>query len=68
MVIFIDNKTTLLKDILKEQFSNSTEALFGLAFIRQSGVNMFIPFIERFIQSGKKVSILFANDFGASEG
>ncbi|HOI29809.1 MAG TPA: phospholipase D-like domain-containing protein [Melioribacteraceae bacterium] len=67
MVTFIDNKNILLKDFLKEQFDNSVEALCALAFIRQSGVNMLIPFIEKFIERGNSVSIIFANDFGATE-
>lgn len=67
MVTFIDNKNILLKDLLKQQFENSIEALFALAFIRQSGVNMLIPYIEKFIERGNSISILFANDFGASE-
>lgn len=67
MAIFINNKNIILKDYLKEQFESSTEALFALAFIRQSGVNMLIPFIEKFIQRGNSISIIFANDFGATE-
>ena len=67
MVTFIDNKTILLKDLLKQQFEDSIEALFALAFIRQSGVNMLIPYIEKFIERSHSVSILFANDFGATE-
>jgi HKD family nuclease len=67
MVDFIDNDSICLRDVLKLHLSDSDEALFALAFIRQSGVNMIFPELLKMIQRGGKVSILFANDFGATE-
>lgn len=65
MVDFIDNDSICLRDVLKLHLSDSDEALFALAFIRQSGVNMIFPELLKMIQRGRKVSILFANDFNA---
>lgn len=52
MVDFIDNDSIRLRDVLKRHLAESNEALFALAFVRQ--------------RDGR-VSILFANDFGAAE-
>lgn len=67
MADFIDNRSVRLRDALKKHLSESIEALFALAFIRQSGVNMIVSDLVNLIQRGGKVSILFANDFGATE-
>ncbi len=67
MIEFVDNHLKSLRDVLKYHLSDSTEALFALAFIRQSGLNMIVADVEAIIQRGGKVSILFANDFGATE-
>ncbi len=67
MVDFIENDSTLLRDVLKRHLSESSEALFALAFIRQSGVNMIFSDLVNLIHRGGKVSILFANDFGATQ-
>ncbi len=67
MIEFVDNHSKSLRDVLKLHLSDSTDALFALAFIRQSGLNMIVPDIEAFIQRGGKLTILFANDFGATE-
>ncbi len=56
-----------MRDALKLHLSEANEVLLALAFIRQSGVNMIINALESMIHRGGKVSILFANDFGATE-
>lgn len=67
MIEFIDNHSKKLRDALKLHLSDSTEVFFALAFIRQSGLNMIFADIEAIIQRGGKVTVLFANDFGATE-
>ncbi len=67
MIEFVDNHSKSLRDVLKLHLSDSTEALFALAFIRQSGLNMIVSDVEGIVERGGKVSILFGNDFGATE-
>lgn len=64
---FINNKTVILRDKLNHFLSESDEALFALAFVRQSGVNLLVKEMSNLIQRKGKLLILFANDFGATE-
>jgi HKD family nuclease len=64
---FINNKTVLLRDKINSFLSETDEALFALAFVRQSGVNLLVKEMSNLIQRRGKLLILFANDFGATE-
>ena len=64
---FINNKTVILRDKLNHFLRETNEALFALAFVRQSGVNLLVKEMSNLIQRKGKLLILFANDFGATE-
>lgn len=64
---FIENNNIRLIDELKRLFGESKEVFICIAFIRESGLNLLIKIIERFIQDGGVIKILFGNDFGLTE-
>ena len=67
MSIFIENRQHLLVDHVKTLLRQSDQACFALAFVRHSGVNLLRPEIEALIKRRGSISVLFANDFGATD-
>lgn len=68
MPVFVDNQHHVLVDYLRDLLSKATAAYFALAFVRQSGTNLLVRDITRLIERGGTVSLLFGDDFGATEG
>ncbi len=64
---FIDNNSIFLRDKLKQFLNETEEALFALAFIRQSGLNMLVQEITGLIKRRGRLIVLFGNDFGATQ-
>lgn len=64
---FIDNKSILLRDKLKQLQREADDVFFALAFVRQSGLNILIHDISELRRRNGKLHVLFANDFGATE-
>ena len=67
MPIFIENRQHLLVDHVKTLLRQSDQAYFALAFVRHSGVNLLRTEMETLIKKGGSISVLFANDFGATD-
>jgi HKD family nuclease len=64
---FIENNSVRLIDELEGLFGKSEEIFICTAFIRETGLNLLIKIIEKFIQNGGAIKILFGNDFGLTE-